>query len=154
MRDREEVTILSAAVTDAEAIATLSSEFGYPVTISEMNQRLTHFSSGLTDIVFVAELDFVVGWIHISQIQSLQSKPFTEIRGIVVSEAHRNTGIGTRLICAAENWAKDQGHDKIRVRTNIVRKQTLKFYQKQGYKSIKTQEVFDKPLPAADKQSH
>lgn len=36
------------------------------------------------------------------------------------------------------------GNNKIRIRTNIIREQTPGFYQKHGFKSSKTQKVFDK----------
>jgi GNAT superfamily N-acetyltransferase len=89
-------------------------------------------------------LDTVVGWIHVAVIQTLESNAYIEICGLVVAETFRGSGIGSQLVARAENWARDKGFSHIRVRTNILREETRKFYRKLGYQSRKTQEVFDK----------
>ena len=145
----KKLNIRRAGANDIPLLTSLSEELGYPTSEADIKKRLSELSSDPKNGIFVAEYEFIVGWIHISITQSLQSKSFAEIRGLVVSESHRNVGIGTQLVLAAENWAKDQNHNKIRVRTNVVRKQTITFYKKLGYKTSKTQKVFDKSFQPA-----
>ena len=143
---KEPLIIRNAKASDAVALAKLSGEFGYPTTTAEMKRRFKELFSKSYHGLFVAEVDSIVGWIHVSLIQSLESDSFAEIRGLVVAESHRGSGIGTQLVAKAEGWAQEKGCCRIRVRTNIKRKKAGIFYRRLGFQSKKTQEVFDKTL--------
>jgi len=145
----QNVNIRKAKKSDAVALARLSGELGYPTTTSEMESRFDKLFSKSDHDIYVAELDTIVGWIHVSLVQSLESNAFVEICGIVVAESYRGSGIGTRLVAMAESWAQEKGCYHIRVRTNIVREKTRVFYKQLGFQSKKTQEVFDKIIQAA-----
>jgi GNAT superfamily N-acetyltransferase len=138
------LNIREAKKTDVVALANLSGELGYPSTITEMENRFNKLSVKSDNGIYVAELNSIVGWIHVAVIQSLESNPFIEICGLVVAESYRGMGIGTRLVSMAESWAQEKGYNKIRVRTNILREETRMFYRKVGFQIKKTQEVFDK----------
>lgn len=138
--------IRNAKKSDAKALAGLAGELGYPTSATEMESRLENIILERRNAVFVAELDLVVGWIHVSLIQSLESGSFAEIRGLVVKESRRNAGVGTALVAAAESWALKNGCRQIRVRTNSVREKAKTFYKNLGFQQKKTQEVFDKIL--------
>jgi len=147
----ENLNIRSAKKSDVAALAKLADELGYPVTSPEMKNRFEKLSSNSGHEIFVAELGSIVGWIHVSLVNSLESDSFAEIRGLIVAETHRGTGIGTRLVASAERWAEKKGCRRIRVRTNIVREEARTFYTKRGFQSTKTQEVFDKILQRDDR---
>jgi GNAT superfamily N-acetyltransferase len=136
--------IREAKITDLVALAKLSGELGYPTTLTEMENRFAKLSAKSDNGIYIAELDSIVGWIHVAIIQSLESNPYVEICGLVVAELHRGMGIGTQLVAKAESWAQEKGYNQIRVRTNILREETRKFYRQVGFQSKKTQEVFDK----------
>jgi len=140
------LVIRNAKKYDAATLARLAGELGYPTTTAKMKRRLEKLLSNIDHAIFVAELDAVVGWIHVSVVQSLESDQFAEIHGLVVTEAHRNSGIGTQLIAKAEIWAQKKRCRRIRVRTNIKRERTRQFYKILGYTVSKTQEVFDKQI--------
>ena len=144
MRMNENLRIRSAKKSDAVALATLAGELGYPATTAEMKSRFDKLFTASDHGIFVAELDSIVGWIHVSMSQSLESDALAEIRGLVVTESHHRSGIGTQLVAMAEVWAHKKGCHRIRVRTNIVREKTREFYKRLGFQSKKTQEVFDK----------
>lgn len=135
-----------AAISDAAPLARLAGELGYPTSTEEMTRRLAMLLSQHHHGILVAELESIVGWIHVSHMVSLESDAFAEIRGLVVAESHRGAGIGAHLVSLAEVWAKGHGCNRIRVRTNVVREKTRKFYGRLGFQSKKTQEVFDKTL--------
>ncbi len=138
------MVIRVAQLNDAESIVSLSKELGYLSTLEEIKNRIIRFSSSDEQEIFVAEYNGVVGWIHISIVEPLESTPFVEIRGIVVNEDYRGKGTGTKLIEKAESWAKSKGCNRIRIRTNIKRIETREYYKKIGFTSKKTQEVFEK----------
>ena len=144
MQMNQNVNIREAKKSDSVALAKLSGELGYPTTTEEMESRFDKVLSMPNNGIYVAELDSIVGWIHVALIQTLESNAFVEICGIVVAESHRGSGIGTRLIAVAESWAREKECYQLRVRTNIVREKTRMFYQQVGFQLKKTQDVFNK----------
>ena len=58
----------------------------------------------------------------------------------------RGKGVGTKLINEAEKWASSKGLNRIRVRTNIKRAETIDYYKKIGFGLMKSQEVFEKTI--------
>ena len=140
-------TIRVAEVADVAAIASLSGELGYPASEAQIASRLAPLAASDADAVFVAVAnEVVVGWIHVGAIRSLESEEFAEIRGLVVASSERGRGAGSRLVAAAEAWARERSFAKLRVRSNAVRTETRVFYERRGFRVTKTQNVFDKPL--------
>jgi GNAT superfamily N-acetyltransferase len=138
------MNIRRAIASDAAALAALSAQLGYPAQPEEAAERLTALGAGA---LLVAEEDgSVLGWIHVCGIRFFQSPPFAEIGGLVVDEAARGKGVGKLLLEAAVGWAAEQGYGKLRVRSNVVREEAHRFYEREGFQRIKTQAVFDRKL--------
>ena len=133
---------------DEEALAVLCGELGYPSSAQEIVERLSHFLGREDHFVLVAtdNSDTPVGWIHAFVAHRVETDAFAEIGGMVVSEKHRGTGIGTQLLGKAEEWARSQEVRAIRVRSNVARQRAHDFYKRAGYKQTKTSHVFQKPL--------
>ena len=53
--------------------------------------------------------------------------------------------VTTRL---AEEWAARHGCPRVRVRSNVIRERTHRFYERLGYRAVKSQKVFDKSQAA------
>jgi GNAT superfamily N-acetyltransferase len=140
-------TLRPATLNDAASIATLNGELGYPVTADEMAPRLASLLDVRDHAVLVAETDgSVIAWIQVSVVATVESGSFAEIRGLVVTAAHRSRGVGARLVEAAEGWARERGLTRIRVRSNVARERTHAFYERLGYQTTKLQKVFDKRI--------
>ncbi len=146
MFKKSDIKIRTVKRSDAKSIVVLSAELGYPATAAQVTKRLAYFAADSRHEIFVAELDGVVGWIQVSVVETLESGTFAEILGLVVAKSHQDRGIGTRLVAAAEAWARKKKCRRIRVRTNRVRVQAQEFYKKRGYSLKKTQHVFDKTI--------
>jgi len=135
------ITIRDAREGDAEALASLSRELGYEVTAYEVRRRLP------SAVVFVAEEDGdVVGWCQVAAVPSVVHDPFVEIRGLVVTQSRRSSGIGRAFLDRVEQWTREKGMTHIRVHSNVVRERAREFYEKNGYAVTKTSNVFDKIL--------
>lgn len=142
--------IRPATPEDANALAVLSGELGYPATQDQILERLTPLHSSGHNAVLVAVEQQIIGWIHVARTLSLESGPGAEIMGLVVAERFRGRGIGAKLVSEAEMWACSQGVNRIRVRTNVVREDARAFYAKRGYREVKRQAIFDKHLDTSE----
>ena len=142
------MNIRAATATDAAALAELCTQLGYPAQPGEAAERLAALGpANSVNIVLVAEdAGAVLGWIHVCGIRFFQSPPFAEIGGLVVDEASRGRGVGKLLVEAAAGWAAEQGYGKLRVRSNVVREDAHRFYEREGFQRVKTQAVFDRKL--------
>jgi GNAT superfamily N-acetyltransferase len=132
---------------DAVAAAKLSGELGYPVSAEAMMQRIESLGGRADHVVYVACVDGeVVGWIDVGVTNHLQSEPYAEIGGLVVSNEARSGGIGRSLVARAEEWALERGLKKVVVRSQIAREGAHRFYMREGYERTKTSAVFTKKL--------
>jgi GNAT superfamily N-acetyltransferase len=133
--------IVLAVPSDAEALAALSGELGYPSTSEQITSRLAALPEDHR--VWVARAEgVVVGWIHAYVARHLVLDPYVEIGGLVVGEGERGRGIGPRLIETACEWARSLGCDRVGVHSNVVRADAHRFYEREGFVLEKRQGVF------------
>ena len=142
------IQVRRATLRDAERLAELSSQLGYPSTPGEVKSRLQRIRGHDGHFVGVAELEDgrVVGWIHACVSHLIESNPRAEIGGLVVDEAWRGSGVGKLLMQHAEGWARSKGLEAVHLRSNVIRQDAHRFYERLGYKNIKTQHAFLKML--------
>jgi GNAT superfamily N-acetyltransferase len=144
------VKIRRARRGDAERIAQLSGELGYPASATQVATRLRQLTPVSKHAVFVAEspdaATGLIGWVHVSVVHLLESDIRAEVNGLIVAEAQRSAGAGRKLLEACEEWARRQGCKGMNVRSNVIRKRAHKFYERQGYEHYKTQKAFRKTL--------
>lgn len=144
---KTEILIRHMRLSDAAEAAQLSAELGYPVATDMMEARLRQFALLKNHVVFAACLqDHVIAWIDVGIVHHLQSEPYGEIGGLIVSAAHQGCGIGRKLVEAAENWIAGQRILKVLVRSQIAREGAHAFYLRQNFSPLKTSVVFAKSL--------
>ncbi|HEY6324936.1 MAG TPA: GNAT family N-acetyltransferase [Candidatus Cybelea sp.] len=131
---------------DAEALAPLLDQLGYPAGVEDIRARLAALNGdsqvlvaagnlGLSGFVAVAiTRDFIVGTCGV-------------ILGLVVADGSRSVGVGAELLAAAESWAFDRGAALVGVRSNVIRARAHRFYERNGYQRIKSQHIFEKRRP-------
>jgi predicted N-acetyltransferase YhbS len=143
-----EVRIRRARPSDAEQIAALAGQLGYPTTMRQMVARLKRALPHKESACFVAESNKarVLGWVHVSVTPLLEVERRAEVNGLVVDEAVRSGGVGGRLLAMAEKWARSKKCKGMSVRSNVIRDRAHTFYLRQGYEHYKTQKAFRKPL--------
>jgi GNAT superfamily N-acetyltransferase len=142
-----DVSVRRAVRDDNDTLVTLAGELGYPTTAEEMLPRLDELLLSETEAIFVAvEGESVIAWTQVGITIALESGEWAEIRGLVVSESHRSRGVGAILVAAAEEWARSRGITRMRVRSNVIRERTHRFYERLGYVTRKSQKAFEKNL--------
>ena len=133
---------------DAEPLAILSGQLGYPASSTNVRRRLRNLLRDRGHAVWVAEngQGIVAGWIHVFLKQLLESEREAEIGGLVVAREYRGHGVGKALVERAERWARARRLKSVYVRSNVDRKEAHIFYPRLGYRIIKTQSAFRKQL--------
>ena len=133
---------------DAGAVSDLANAMGYPTSPTEAIARLDRVAGRQDHGVFVAELPdgTVIGWVHAFVAERVESDPFVELGGLVVASDQRRTGVGRLLVARAEQWCRERGIGTLRVRTNVVRAEAHRFYERLAFQGVKTQAVFEKKL--------
>jgi GNAT superfamily N-acetyltransferase len=148
--DRTGIRIRRARRSDAERIAQLSAELGYPATAAQVATRLRQLTPASKHAVFVAESSDapmgLIGWLHVSVSHLLESDMRAEVNGLIVAEGQRSAGAGAKLLEAAEEWARRRGCRGMNVRSNVIRERAHGFYERNGYEHYKTQKAFRKAL--------
>lgn len=138
------VQVREISEKDAESVATLSTQLGYESDIRQTSARIKSINDSNENCAFVALIDDeVVGWIHGFYTLRIESDPFVEIGGLIVDENYRNLKIGKQLIENVDLWAKKHQVKKLKVRCNIKRTESHKFYERIGFKENKRQVAFE-----------
>lgn len=133
--------------TDADRVADLITQLGYPATGEEIVRRFEQIDGQENQIVLVADEDgAAIAWIHTAVHPNLERDAAAEILGLVVADDHRGRGVGGALVSAAESWARTRGCLALRVRSRIERERAHAFYERRGFQRVKTQHCFEKPL--------
>lgn len=140
-----QVLIRIAEINDSESITELSNQLGYETRNIDIQNRLKKILKNEDNCVYVAtENGKVVGWIHGFYSLRIESEFFVEIGGLVVNKNFRKNGIGKKLVDKVIEWTKLKNCGKVRVRCNIIRKDSHRFYENIGFEINKEQKVFTK----------
>ena len=124
-----------AALDDAELIAALVSDLGYPSAPAQVRKRLAAMSRDRATLAVVAEDDSVVTGlatahalttVHTDQLVVL-------LTALVVVEAARRKGVGRALVTHVEEWAAFQGARRLTVVAGTQRLDSHRFYERLGY---------------------
>jgi GNAT superfamily N-acetyltransferase len=135
------VAVRPAAAADAERLADLSGQLGYPTTPGDVARRLARLQEAGGHDVAVAVLDdgTLAGWIHLYLHEGLLDERLAEVGGLVVDAACRNRRIGQRLMEHAEEWARARGCRGLSVHSNVIRHDAHRFYERLGFTAVKSQ---------------
>jgi len=140
--------VVPAKPEHAHAIAMLSPELGYTITVDATRTVLAQLLDSDKHLVAaaIAPNGMLLGWVVAERRLMLESGEFVELTGLVVTAGARRTGVGRSLVNAAEQWALQQGFAAIRVRSNVARTESHPFYEGLGYQRGKTQHSYIKKL--------
>lgn len=122
---------------DAEGLALLLAELGYPARLDHVRARIASFSESATDEVLVAVIaDRVVGLATLNLAPLFaEGGMFARLTALVVSTDHRGKGLGRRLVHEAEGRARSAGCTLIQVSSGRrpERAAAHHFYARLGY---------------------
>jgi GNAT superfamily N-acetyltransferase len=127
--------VRDARSTDADSLARLCTQLGYPSTSDLMPQRVARIGGDPNARALVAEKnDDVIGLatIHLRYTMNHEA-PIAQLTLLVVDESNRTHGVGRALVETAEAWAKERGSRRITVTTALNRAGAHAFYERLSY---------------------
>lgn len=126
-------TIRDARPDDAEAIARLLTQLGYPSDAGAVDERLERLQV-VGDRVVVAEVDgVVVGLAHLQVTPAIErDRPAAKLGALIVDEEQRGRGVGRALVEAIEVEARRRGCELLFLTTAERRDDAHAFYERVG----------------------
>jgi GNAT superfamily N-acetyltransferase len=126
--------IRSATSKDAEVMAGLLAELGYPTSASALPERLRAIAAeGGTVFLAVDSDEAAVGLASVARLSTLHADAsVVYITALVTSAVARGGGVGRALVAAAEQWARERGCVKLSVTSAEHRADAHAFYPRCG----------------------
>jgi GNAT superfamily N-acetyltransferase len=128
-----------------EQIALLQTEAGYSAISSEIRTRLDALPRN-DRLLLAVDGEKLLGIAHLRVTSDLINQDTAEVVMIIVRQSHRRRNIGRRLINAAETWARESGHARLLLRTEVVRTAAHAFFVALGYEETSTTLEFIREL--------
>ena len=134
MTDAPPITLRPATLADAERIATLFTEEGYPAGSTDIVTRLGRFGSPHGRVV-VAEMDGeVLGFLALHALPRFEHDDWiVRILALVVDAGVRERGVGHLLMGEAENVARELGAAFTEVTAGHHRPEAQRLFESLGY---------------------
>ncbi len=128
------VTVRPATDDDADRLAALLTDEGYPAGASDITARLAQFGAlGCHVLVAVAAGD-VIGFVAMLVLPRFESsEAFARIVTLVVDAGERERGIGRLLMTAAEKTAAEAGASFLEVTAGHHRPDARRLFESMGY---------------------
>jgi GNAT superfamily N-acetyltransferase len=132
--DETSVVLRSAAATDAERIAALFTDEGYPAGPSAIVDRLERFASPYSRVV-VADLEGeILGFVAIHALPRFEHDDrIVRVLALVVDAGARERGVGHLLMAEAERAGRELGAAFIEVTAGHHRPEARRLYEAMGY---------------------
>lgn len=132
------ITIRPVGVADAERVAVLLGQLGYPTEAARVRARLDDWLADPRSVLIAAEADgLVVG------VAALHVMPLLEHDGrrgrlvaLVVDDSCRGQGVGRRLVAEAEHEARGLGCRDLEITSSRARDAAHGFYRGLGYEDV------------------
>ncbi len=127
--------IRRAEPRDAEPVAGLLAQLGYPVSPALIADKLAALAGSEADCVLVAVAgDAVIGCISLHALPLFHAAGrLGRITSLVVDAGRRSRGTGGALVAAAEAWFAAAGCVKCEVTSGDARADAHRFYARHGY---------------------
>ncbi len=124
-----------ASLQDADAIASLVTQLGYPSDVAQVAARIELVKTDPDIRALVAEREGqVIGMIGLMVFPAFhRDGQHGYVTALVVDAAVRDSGAGAALLAAGETWFRERGVSKLNLTTALHREDAHRFYEKRGY---------------------
>ena len=134
MTERHPIEIRPATADDAERIAALFTDEGYPSGPSDIVERLGRYASPHSRVLVADHDGEVLGFVAVHALPRFEhSDRVLRIMALVVDAAVRERGVGGDLMAAAENVGRELGAAFVEVTVGRHRSEAARLYTELGY---------------------
>jgi GNAT superfamily N-acetyltransferase len=134
MTEQSLVALRPAVPGDADAIASLFTDEGYPAGPSDIVARLGRFDSPYARVLVAEHDGEVLGFIAFHALPRFEHDDhIVRVLALVVDAAARERGVGHRLMEAAEGVGRELGAGFIEVTAGHHRPEARRLYEALGY---------------------
>jgi GNAT superfamily N-acetyltransferase len=134
MNDVAHVTLRAAAHDDAERLATLLTDEGYPAGPSDLAARIARFSTGDARVIVAEAGGEVAGFLAFHVVPRFETdERFIRIIAVVVDPLERERGVAHRLLADVERIARDEGIAFLEVTAGHHRPEARQLFESVGY---------------------
>jgi aminoglycoside 6'-N-acetyltransferase I len=151
------IQVRAAVPSDLKVVGTMRHALWPDSSVEHHEEELAPILAGKSPGIlpltyFVAEdaSGHVVGFVEVGLRSTADGCDWARavgyIEGWYVAESHRRLGVGTQLIAAAENWAREQGCTEMASDTQIDNTQSLRAHLRLGYEIAERSILFRKSL--------
>jgi GNAT superfamily N-acetyltransferase len=134
MTDRHPIEVRAATPDDAERIAALFTDEGYPAGPSDIVERLSRFDSKYSQVLVADHGGEILGFVAVHALPRFEhSDRIVRIVALVVDAGVRERGIGRLLMEAAEQLGRDVGAAFAEVTAGHHRPDARRLYEEIGY---------------------
>ncbi len=124
----------AATPADAERIAALFTDEGYPAGPSDILERLGRFAGEHSRVIVAESGGEVLGFIAVHAMPRFEhGDRIARILALVVDPGVRERGVGHALMAEAERFAQDAGAAFIEVTAGHHRPEAHRLYEAVGY---------------------
>ena len=139
MTDQATVLLRTAEASDAEAIANLVTEEGYPAGPSDIVARLGRFGSEHSRVIVAEHDGALLGFIAIHALPRFEHDDrIIRILALVVDAGARERGVGRTLMAEAERIGRELGAAFVELTAGHHRPEARHLYESLGYDSSVT----------------
>ena len=134
MNDVAQVTLRAAIHDDAERLATLLTDEGYPAGPSDLSERIARFSTADARVIVAEAGGEVVGFLAFHVVPRFETdERFIRIIAVVVDPLERERGVAHRLLADVERIARDEGIAFLEVTAGHHRPEARQLFESVGY---------------------
>lgn len=134
MTDTTTMTLRPATTDDAEAIAALFTDEGYPAGPSDIAARLARFGPPDAAVIVAEHEGALLGFIAIHALPRFEhGDSILRILALVVDAGARERGVGHALIAEAERMGADRGAAFVELTAGHHRPDARHLYESLGY---------------------
>ena len=134
MNDAARVTVRAARPSDAERLASLLTDEGYPAGASDLEARVERFAAKGSGVLVAEAQGEVIGFVAFHVMPRFETdERFGRIVALVVDPGVRERGIGRLLMTEAERLAVAAGASFVEVTAGHPRPDARKLFESLGY---------------------
>jgi GNAT superfamily N-acetyltransferase len=146
MNDGAQVTIRTAVDEDAERLAALLTDEGYPAGPTDIAGRIARFVAPASRVLVAEQAGEVLGFVAFHLVPRFETEDwFVRIVTVVVDPGARERGIAKALLADVERVAREEGAAFLEVTAGHHRPEARALFESVGYDASVTTYLRKRP---------